>query len=82
MDVNHDAEKDLVNFCSGGNTLSIFLQEDNYTFDANYLLAISTSNQLTDRFIENALLTDIDDDGSLEILTVNGINKFSYINFK
>ena len=82
-DVNYDWKVDLLyyrDYAHGG--LGIFYQLDDFSFDADYKVKMTTYNHLTDRFFRNAFLDDIDNDGSLEIITVNGENLFSYINLK
>jgi hypothetical protein len=82
-DINHDGKIDLLSYRNyGQGELNVFYQVDNFSFDADYRVEMNTYNQLTDRFFSNAFLDDIDKDGTLEILTVNGENKFSYINLK
>ena len=82
-DVNHDGKVDLLYYREYGNgELGVFYQLNNFAFDADYKVKMNASQQLTDRFFRNAFLDDIDNDGSLEIVTVNGENQFSYINLK
>ena len=82
-DLNNDGKNDLLSYRDyGKGELNVFYQIDNFSFDADYKVEMNTYNQLTDRFFRNAFLDDIDNDGSLEIVTVNGENKFSYINLK
>jgi len=82
-DINNDGFNDLISFASyGSGVLNIFNQKQNFEFSSDYSEAINSHYQLTDRFLKNAFLDDIDNDGSLEIVTVNGENKFSYINLK
>jgi len=82
-DVNHDGKVDLLYFRDyGQGELGIFYQLDNFSFDADYRVEMNTYNKLTNRFLTNAFLDDIDNDGSLEIVTINGENQFSYINLK
>ena len=82
VDLNKDGRKDLVSFSDGGNVLSVFIQKENYDFYTNALFKIDTYSQLTDRIASNAIIDDIDNDGTMEIITINGVSKFSYINFK
>ena len=82
-DINHDGLSDLISFDRyGGGVLNIFNQKQNFEFESDYSESINSYYQLTDRSLRNAFLDDIDNDGSLEIVTVNGENKFSYINLK
>jgi len=82
-DINHDGKVDLLSFRDyGSGELNIFYQQDTLAFDADYRVKMNTFNQLTDQSLRNAFLADIDNDGSLEIVTVNGENIFSFINLK
>jgi len=83
IDIDHDGLSDLISFNSyGSGKLNIFNQKQNFEFESDYSVNIDSYYQLTDSLLRNAFLYDIDNDGSSEIVTVNGENKFSYINFK
>jgi len=82
-DVNYDGKVDLLYYRDYAHgELGIFYQLDDFSFDADYRIEMNTYNKLTNRFFNNAFLDDIDNNGSLEIVTVNGENLFSYINLK
>ena len=82
-DINNDGLNDLLAYENyGSGRMNIFNQKKDFIFDSDYNLDLTSYNSLMDESLENAFLDDIDNDGSLEIVTVNGENKFSYINFK
>jgi len=83
-DISNDGMVDIISYQSyGQGRLNIFYQKEDLAFDSDYNVDLNSSYRLIEsRFLRNAFLDDIDNDGSLEIVTVNGENNFSYINLK
>ena len=79
-DINNDGKKDIIYFDDyiANVKFGVIFQKDNFSFNNNILF----TTDLTIHRSKSYLVDDIDDDGKIDIIRVDGENKFSYIYLK